>query len=52
MEDAQTFNEAVNFLDPRETFAILNSSRAIETLLQLASSANSSGFEPDVEHSI
>ena len=35
MDDAHTFEEAVGFLNPRETFAVLNSSAAIETLLQL-----------------
>ena len=40
IEDARSFDEAVEFLNTRETFAILNSSVAIERLLQLASSSS------------
>ena len=35
IEDAESLQEAVQFLDPRETFAVLNSATVLRTLLEL-----------------
>jgi membrane glycosyltransferase len=35
IEDAESFNEALGYLNPRETFAVLNSRAVLESLLQL-----------------
>ncbi len=35
IEDAESFDEAVRYLDPRETFAVLSSSDVLRSLLQL-----------------
>jgi membrane glycosyltransferase len=35
IEDAESFDEALGYLNPRETFAVLNSRAVLESLLQL-----------------
>jgi membrane glycosyltransferase len=35
MEEAESFDEALGYFNPRETFAILNSSAVLKSLFQL-----------------